>query len=80
MHPDLGISSVAIEIVNSFVIDMLERIAMESTNLLTNVDHITLTVRDLEYAVRMCLWGEVSKYLQIAQFYCTVYDRNNPHS
>ena len=61
MHPDLGISGVAIEIVNSFVIEMLERIAIESANLLAKVHHNPLTICELEYAVTMCLWGEVCK-------------------
>ena len=59
VHPTLGISSLGMEVMNSFVIDMLERIAKEASNLLNRVDWITLTAREIEAAVRLCLPGEV---------------------
>ena len=57
--PEMGISNVAIEIMNSFVLDIIERITVEASNLLTNLPRITLTAHDIQCAVSLCLNGQV---------------------
>ena len=58
--PDIGISKLGIEIINSFVIDFFQRIAMEASYLLIKVDRVTLTARDIEAAISLCMTLEVS--------------------
>ena len=62
VHPETGISSKAMSIMNSFVNDIFERIATESSRLaLYNKKH-TITSREIQTAVRLLLPGELSKH------------------
>ncbi|PVD30872.1 hypothetical protein C0Q70_10147 [Pomacea canaliculata] len=51
VHPDIGISSKAMNIMNSCVNDMFERIAADASRLAQYSKHTTLTSRDLQTAV-----------------------------
>lgn len=62
VHPDTGISSKAMGIMNSFVADLFERIASESAKLTTYNNTKTLTSREIQTAVRLLLPGELAKH------------------
>ena len=60
VHPETGISSKAMGIMNSFVNDVFERIAAEASKLATYTNTKTLTSREIQSAVRLLLPGELS--------------------
>uniref|UniRef100_A0A8D0CZK9 H2B clustered histone 17 n=1 Tax=Sander lucioperca TaxID=283035 RepID=A0A8D0CZK9_SANLU len=64
VHPDTGISSKAMGIMNSFVSDIFERIAGEASRLAHYNKRSTITSREIQTAVRLLLPGElaVTKY------------------
>lgn len=62
VHPDTGISSKAMSIMNSFVADLFERIATESAKLASYNNSKTLTSREIQTAVRLLLPGELAKH------------------
>ncbi|CDF36084.1 histone H2B [Chondrus crispus] len=62
VHPDTGISSKAMSIMNSFVADLFERIASESAKLASYNNTKTLTSREIQTAVRLLLPGELAKH------------------
>ncbi|NWS05822.1 H2B1A protein, partial [Motacilla alba] len=62
VHPDLAISSKAMSIMNSFVTDMLERLAGEASRLAQYGRRATLTSREVQTAVRLLLPGELAKH------------------
>lgn len=62
VHPETGISSKAMSIMNSFVHDLFERIASEASKLATYTQTKTLTSREIQTAVRLLLPGELSKH------------------
>ena len=62
VHPDTGISSKAMNIMNSFVNDIFERIAGESSRLAHYNKKSTLTSREIQTAVRLLLPGELAKH------------------
>ncbi|XP_065094817.1 histone H2B-like [Ochlerotatus camptorhynchus] len=78
VHPDTGVSSKAMSIMNSFVNDIFERIAAESSRLaqynkrstitsremnLISFDELILeTSREIQTAVRLLLPGELAKH------------------
>uniref|UniRef100_UPI00358F98D3 histone H2B-like n=1 Tax=Myxine glutinosa TaxID=7769 RepID=UPI00358F98D3 len=62
VHPDTGISSKAMSIMNSFVNDIFERIAMEAARLAHYNHHVTITSREIQTAVRLLLPGELAKH------------------
>lgn len=62
VHPDTGISSKAMNIMNSFINDILERIALESTNLAQYNKRSTITSREIQTSVRLLLPGELAKH------------------
>lgn len=62
MHPDTGISSKAMSIMNSFVSDIFEKIAAEASKLAQYNKKSTLTSREIQTAVRLVLPGELSKH------------------
>ncbi|CAM4691871.1 unnamed protein product [Lepidochelys kempii] len=58
VHPDTGISSKAMGIMNSFVNDIFERIAGEASRLGHYNKCSTITSREIQTAVRLLLpWG-----------------------
>ena len=61
-HPDTGISSKAMSIMNSFVNDIFERIAAEASRLSHYNKRSTITSREIQTAVRLLLPGELAKH------------------
>ncbi|XP_077067699.1 histone H2B-like [Siphateles boraxobius] len=62
VHPDTAISSKAMGIMNSFVNDIFERIAGESSRLAHYNKRSTITSREIQTAVRLLLPGELAKH------------------
>lgn len=62
VHPDTGISSKAMSIMNSFVNDIFERIAAEASRLAHYNKRSTITSREVQTAVRLLLPGELAKH------------------
>ena len=62
VHPDTGISSKAMSIMNSFVNDVFERIAGEASRLAKYNKKATISSREIQTAVRLLLPGELAKH------------------
>ena len=62
VHPDVGISRRAMEIMNSFVNDTFDRLANEALRLSRYANRATLTSREIQTSVRLLLPGELSKH------------------
>ncbi|XP_032870608.1 histone H2B-like [Amblyraja radiata] len=62
VHPDTGISSKAMSIMNSFVNDIFERIAGEASRLTHYNKRSTISSREIQTAVRLLLPGELAKH------------------
>ncbi|KAK7925274.1 hypothetical protein WMY93_007584 [Mugilogobius chulae] len=62
VHPDTGISSKAMSIMNSFVNDIFERIGGEASRLAHYNKRSTITSREIQTAVRLLLPGELAKH------------------
>ena len=59
VHPDVGISTKAMSIMNSFVNDLFEKVASEASRLTKNK---TLSSREIQTSVRLLLPGELAKH------------------
>eukprot|EP00058_Branchiostoma_floridae_P010158 XP_002595646.1 hypothetical protein BRAFLDRAFT_56953 [Branchiostoma floridae] len=62
VHPDTGVSSKAMGIMNSFVNDIFERIAGEASRLAHYNKRFTISSREIQTAVRLLLPGELAKH------------------
>ena len=62
VHPDTGISKQGMSIMNSFIIDIFERIATEAGNLCKYNKKGTLSSREIQTSVRLILPGELAKH------------------
>ena len=62
VHPDKGISSKSMSIMNSFINDAFERIAVEAGKLVRYNKKGTLSSREIQTAVRLVLPGELAKH------------------
>lgn len=62
VHPDIGISSKAMGIMNSFVNDIFERLAVEASKLASINRKATISSREVQTAVRLLLPGELAKH------------------
>ena len=62
VHPNTGISKRGMSILNSFINDIFERIALESSRLSRYSKKSTLSSREIQTAVRLLLPGELSKH------------------
>lgn len=62
VHPETGISSMGMTVLNSFVTDIFERLATEAAKLADYRKSKTLTSREIESAVRLILPGELAKH------------------
>ncbi|KAI3859816.1 hypothetical protein MKW92_048342 [Papaver armeniacum] len=58
VHPDIGISSKAMGIMNSFINDIFEKLAQESSRLARYNKKPTITSREIQTSVRLVLPGE----------------------
>ncbi|KAE8713221.1 Histone H2B [Hibiscus syriacus] len=61
VHHDIGISSKAMEIMNSFINDIFEKLAQEASILARYNKKSTITSREIQTAVRLVLLGELAK-------------------
>lgn len=63
VHPEVGISSKSMSIMNSFCNDIFERVASEAARLTKVVaKHRTLSSREIQTAIRLLLPGELAKH------------------
>jgi len=62
VHPDTGISTRAMSIMNSFINDIFERIALEASRLARYNKRNTISSREVQTAVRLILPGELAKH------------------
>ena len=62
VHPETGISKKAMNIMNSFINDTFERIAMESSKLVRYNKRRTLSSREIQTSVKLLLPGELAKH------------------
>merc|ERR1719515_165166 len=61
VHPETGISKKSMSIMNSFINDVFEKIASESSRLVRYNKKHTLSSREVQAAVRLLLPGELAK-------------------
>ena len=62
VHPDTGISSRAMSVMNSLSNDVFQRLATEASKLAQNNKRPTIISRDIQTAVRLILPGELAKH------------------
>ena len=62
MHPDIGISKKAMNIMNSFIHDTFDRIATEGSKLVRFNKRRTLSSREVQSAVKLILPGELARH------------------
>ncbi len=62
VHPTIGISNKAMAIVNSFVVDMSQRLASEAGRLARYNKRNTISSREIQTAVRLMMPGELAKH------------------
>ncbi|BAM42455.1 histone H2B variant 1 [Theileria orientalis] len=62
VHPETGVSKKSMSIMNSFINDVFDRLALEATRLIRYNKKSTLSSREVQTAVRLLLPGELSKH------------------
>merc|ERR1711918_309347 len=62
VHPDVGVSKKSMNIMNSFINDSFERIALESSKLVRFNKRRTLSSREIQTAVKLLLPGELARH------------------
>jgi len=62
VHNDTGISKKSMEIMNSFIYDIHEKIALEASKLVRYNKKHTLSAREVQSAVKLILPGELAKH------------------
>jgi histone H2B len=62
VHPDTGISRKAMVIMDNFINDIFERIALEAGRLARYNKRHTITSREIQTSVRLILPGELAKH------------------
>jgi len=62
VHPETGISKRGMSIMNSFINDIFDRIAVEASKLARYNKKATLSSREIQTAVRLVLPGELAKH------------------
>ena len=62
VHPDTGISRRGMSIMNSFINDIIERIAGEAGRLCRYNKKATLSSREIQTSIRLILPGELAKH------------------
>ena len=62
VHPETGISKRSMSIMNSFIYDIFEKIATESSKLVRFSKKHTLSSREVQTSVRLLLPGELAKH------------------
>merc|ERR1711862_296513 len=62
IHPEVGISKKAMNVMNSFVNDLFERVAIEASKLARYHGKLTLTSHDIQSAVKLILPGDLAEH------------------
>ena len=62
VHPETRISQKGMSIINNFVTDTFEKVALEASKLCRIHKRGTISSRDVQSAVRLVLPGELSKH------------------
>ena len=62
VHPDIGISKKAMNIMNSFIHDTFDRIGSEGSKLVRFNKRRTLSSREVQSAVKLILPGELARH------------------
>lgn len=62
VHPETGISKRSMSIMNSFINDIFEKVALEAARLVRYNKKQTLSSREVQTAVRLLLPGELAKH------------------
>jgi histone H2B len=62
VHPDTGITKRGMSVMNSFVNDMFERLAVEAGKVTRYSKKTTLSSRDVQTSTRLLLPGELAKH------------------
>ncbi|XP_062194499.1 uncharacterized protein LOC133897708 [Phragmites australis] len=62
VHPEMGLSGRAMEVLDMMMADMFERLANEAARLSRVTGRATLTSREVQSAVRLVLPGELGKH------------------
>lgn len=62
IHSDIGISQTAMEIMNSFIIDMSEKISNEAYKLASHSKKATISTKEIETAVKLVIRGDLAKH------------------
>jgi histone H2B len=62
VHNDTGVSKKSMAIMNSFINDIFERIALEASKLVRYNKKHTLSAREVQSAVKLLLPGELAKH------------------
>jgi histone H2B len=62
VHNDTGISKKSMDIMNSFIHDTFDRLALEASKLVRTSKKHTLSAREVQSAVKLLLPGELAKH------------------
>lgn len=62
VHNDTGVSKKSMAIMNSFISDIFEKIALEASKLVRYNKKHTLSAREVQSAVKLLLPGELAKH------------------
>ena len=62
VHPETRISQKGMSIINNFVTDTFEKVALEASKLCRIHKHMTMGSRDVQSAIRLVLPGELAKH------------------
>merc|ERR1711937_545696 len=62
IHPEVGVSKKAMNVLNSFVGDLFERVALEASKLARYHGKQTLSSNDIQSAVKLILPGDLAEH------------------
>ena len=62
VHPEVGVSKKGMSVLNSFILDIFERVTGEAGKLARFNKKATLSSREVQTAVRLVLPGELAKH------------------
>jgi histone H2B len=62
VHSDVGVSKKSMAIMNSFINDIFEKVALEASKLVRYNKKHTLSAREVQSAVKLLLPGELAKH------------------
>lgn len=62
VHNDTGISKKSMDIMNSFINDSFDKLALEASKLVRSSKKHTLSAREVQSAVKLILPGELAKH------------------